>query len=194
MSALDAKKALILARESRFADAVGAAVFVKPRVSVWMVLLPILFVFFAYRMQQYKQGRRKFASDFMLTRRRALDAACRAVAAGSAVDVENLVRQAALPAELEPAYRDWVSVQAELYRELLIADGRQFEELARSISTSRGAFLLHLNRLSAAEKGFYDALQRSGKVPRTGDAADIIVTIETRSRQLRRELAEQVFP
>lgn len=194
MNALDAKKQLILEQELRFADAIARAVFEKPKVSYWMVLLPILFVFFVYRMQQYKQGRRKFKDDFMITRRRALEAAYQALVMNSAPDIESVIRQATLGQALQGPYRDWVSVQTGLYCDLLAAEGKNFDALVRTVYSNRGVFLLMLNRLSTVERAFYSALQGDEAMSRTAGAADIIATIETQSRQLRRQLAEQIFP
>jgi len=46
MKGLERKQELILEQERAFANALGAAVFDKPRISYWMVLLPILFLYF----------------------------------------------------------------------------------------------------------------------------------------------------
>ena len=71
MNAIDRRKELILDRELDFANAIGAAVFEKPRVSFWMIMIPLLFIYFIYRMQKYKDGRIKFDEEFMAARRRA---------------------------------------------------------------------------------------------------------------------------
>jgi len=47
---IDRKRELILGRELAFANAWSGAVR-EAKVSFWMVLLPILFVYFMYRMQ-----------------------------------------------------------------------------------------------------------------------------------------------
>jgi len=48
-----------------------------------------------------------------------------------------------------------------------------------------------LNRLSTVEKNFYAAL--TPHLEADESTAGIIATIESRSQQLRRELAEQIF-
>jgi hypothetical protein len=67
-------------------SAIGAAVFEKPKVSFWMVLIPLLFLYFIYRMQRYRNGRVKFDEEFMVTRRRVMD-----LAVESAVTVDKVV-------------------------------------------------------------------------------------------------------
>ena len=82
MKGLERKKELILQQELRFANAIGAAVFEKPKVSFWMILIPILFLYFIYRMQRFKSGRLKFDQEFMATRRKAMDLAVEAFETG----------------------------------------------------------------------------------------------------------------
>jgi len=43
MKALAEKKEIVLQRELTFANAIGAAVFEKPKVSFWMVFIPFFF-------------------------------------------------------------------------------------------------------------------------------------------------------
>ncbi len=185
------KKELILEREVVFVNQVGAAVFEKPRVNMWMILLPILFLHLIYRMQKYKNGRMRFNSEFMITRRRTIDIAVEAVEKHCEPDVDQVVRQSDLNGELAKSYSQWVRVLAEFYMDLLAAKGNSFESLVRSAYGNSSNCLLAFNRLSTAERQFYSALRP--RMADTGDAAAIIKTIQDRSHQLRRELAEEIF-
>jgi hypothetical protein len=191
MKALAQKKEIILQRELAFANAIGAALFEKPMVSFWMVLIPILFVYFIYRMQRFKSGRMKFDEEFMTTRRRAMDAALHAVETNGRPDMDEVARNSNLPATLQKPYVSWVNALAEYYMDLLSAGGDSFESLVRAAYRNRTNYLLILNRLNTVEKEFYKALE-----PHMGaaeGAADMIATIESQSQKLRRELAEQIF-
>ena len=192
MKGLDRKKTLILERERYFANAVGSAVFEKPKISMWVIMIPFLFLHFVYRMQKYKMGRLKFDEDFMLTRRRAMDVAVDAVETGARPRVEEAVRDFGVPAALELPYGVWMRALAEYYMDLLKADGAAFEDLVRAAFRSRGDFLLTLNRLNTVEKEFYDVLRP--QLAATEGAVDIIATIISNSQRLRRELAQQIFP
>jgi hypothetical protein len=155
------------------------------------VLIPILFVYFIYRMQRFKSGRMKFDEEFMTTRRRAMDAALDAVQTNSRPDMDEVAQSFSLPETLQKPYVSWVKALVEYYMDLLAADGDSFESLVRAAYRNRTNYLLILNRLNTVEKEFYTALR-----PHMGAAeaaADIIATIESQSQQLRRELAEQVF-
>jgi hypothetical protein len=191
MTALVHKKDLILQRELAFANAIGASVLDKPKVSFWMVLIPILFLYFIYRMQTFKSGRIKFDEDFMAPRRRAMDAALVAVEAKGPPDIDALARNSGLPEALHEPYAAWMDAQVGHYMELLTGDGDSFESLVRAAYRDRNSYLLALNRLTTVEKAYYKALKPH--LPASEDAADIIAAIETRSQQLRREWADQVF-
>jgi hypothetical protein len=191
MTALAQKKDLVLQRELAFANAVGSSVLEKPKVSFWMVLIPILFLYFIYRMQTYKSGRIKFDEEFMTNRRRAMDAAMVAVETKGRPDIDGLARSSSLPAALHGPYAAWMEALVGHYMELLAAEGHSFESLVRSAYHDRNGYLLALNRLTTVERAFYQALKPH--LDAAEGAADIIATIETRSQQLRRELAEQVF-
>jgi hypothetical protein len=191
MKALAQKKDLILQRELTFANAIGAAVFEKPRVSFWMVFIPILFLYFIYRMQRFKSGRMKFDEEFMSTRRRALDVALEAVDANGRPDMGEVARNSSLPEALQKPYVAWMKALVEYYMDLLAAEGDSFESLVRAAYRSRTDYLLTLNRLNTVEKEFYTALRLH--MGAAEGAADIIATIESQSQQLRRALAEQIF-
>lgn len=188
---LSDKKEIILQREMVFANAVGALVLDKPKVSIWMVFIPILFLHFIYRMQSYKNQRLKFGEEFMITRRRAMDIALHAAATGCEPDIGDVIRKSSLSEPLHKPYASWVNVLVDYYLDLLAAEGAGFESLVRAAYTSRGNFLLVLNRLNVAEKEFHKALKPH--LATTEDAADIISKIEFHSQELRRELADRTF-
>lgn len=191
MTELDKKKELILAHELEFANALGAAVFEKPKVSFWMILVPLLFLYFIHRMQTYKNGRIKFNEDFMDTRRRALECAVETLNASDLLEAKPVVCQAGLSDRLEKPYAAWLEVLVDHYRDLLAADGDDFDTLTRKAYHTRTNYLLTLNRLNTVEKEYYAALKP--QLDGTEGTADIIAIMEKESQRLRRDLAEQVF-
>jgi hypothetical protein len=192
MTDLNKKKELILERELAFANAISAAVFEKPKVSFWMVLIPFLFLYFLYGMQKYKSGRMKFDADFMVTRRRALDMAAEALDAQRQPDVIGTIRQYGLTDDLEKPYAAWIDVLIDHYSDLLTAEGDNYETLVRKAYHTRINYLESLNHLNLVEKEFYAAIKHN--LVATDSAVDIIATIESESHRLRQDLADQVFP
>jgi len=191
MKGLERKKDLILQRESMFANAIGAQVFEKPRVSFWMVLIPILFLYFIYRMQRFKSGRMKFDQEFMTTRRKAMDLAVEALETGVKPNIDRIARESGITDALEKHYASWLRTLVDYYDDLLAADGDSFEALVRSAYHNRTNYLLTLNRLNTVEKEFYTSLKP--RLAATEGASEVIAAIEEHSRRLRRGLAEQVF-
>jgi hypothetical protein len=191
MKGLERKQELILEQERAFANALGAAVFDKPRISYWMVLLPILFLYFVFRMQKFKTGRMQFDQDFMVTRRKAMAIAIEGAETGRRPDIDAIARESGLRDALEKPYAAWLQALVEHYTDLLSAAGDSIEALARSAYRTRTDYLLALNRLGTVEKEFYAALKNQMRA--TEGAADVITTLEEQSRQLRRELAERIF-
>ncbi|MFH0994923.1 MAG: NF038143 family protein [Pseudomonadota bacterium] len=185
------KKEIILRREMAFADAIGASVLDKPKVSYWMVFIPILFLYFIYRMQGYKSERLKFSEDFMITRRRAMDVALEAAATGGSPDIADVARNAGLSEPLLNPYVTWMKALVDYYLELLASEGGNFESIVRAAYSNRSNFLLTLNRLNTIEKAFYTALKPHMEA--TEGAADIITKIESQSQELRRKLADHIF-
>jgi hypothetical protein len=191
MKGLERKQALILERELAFANAVGAAVFEKPKVSFWMLMVPLLFLHFIYRMQKFKNGRMRFDQEFMITRRKAMDLAVEVLETGVKPNIDRIAGESGLTDALVTPYASWLKALVEYYTDLLAATGDSFESLVRSAYRNRTNYLLALNRLNAVEKEFYAALKP--QMAATEGAAAVIATIEEQSRRLRRELAESAF-
>ena len=191
MKGLERKKELILQRELAFANAVGAAVFEKPKVSFWMVMVPLLFLYFIYQMQKYKKGRMKFDQDFMATRRKAMDLAVETLETGIKPNIDRIAAESGITEALEKPYASWLRVLVDYYDDLLATNGDSFDALVRSAYRTRTNYLLTLNRLNTVEKEFYAALKP--QMAATEGAGLVITAIEEQTRRLRRNLAESVF-
>jgi hypothetical protein len=191
MKGLEQKKELILQRELLFANEIGSIVFEKPKVSFWMILIPILFLYFVYRMQKFKNGRLKFNEEFMVSRRRAMEIAFESVKTGSKPNIDQAVREIGLSDALEKPYASWLRVLVDYYTDILSAEGDSLESLTRSAYRGKTEYLLNLNRINSVEKEFYAALK-----PRMADAEgadEIIAIIQRESQRLRRDLADSMY-
>ncbi|MCJ7830466.1 MAG: NF038143 family protein, partial [Desulfobacterales bacterium] len=69
------KSLLVLQEERLFAAALAAQVIGKPQLSIWMILIPIIFVFFFFRFQKYVAGKKTFADNYLTSRQQALEEA-----------------------------------------------------------------------------------------------------------------------
>ena len=187
------KRDLILADEKQFAARVSVKVIDKPRLDVWMILIPVFFIFYFWQLKRYAKGRKTFAENFLITRERALDEALRSAESGKAPDIEALVQASDIPAKTRQGYRPWVTLLVEHYRDLLLAHGSSYPALVKSTYKTRTNYLLFLNRLNQVEQDFDSALKPHLETS-TEDVNGIIKLMEESVTSLRRQLAEAIFP
>ena len=193
MVSLNDKKELILARERKFAAQLGRLVLSKPKLHTWMILIPFLFVFFIQDLMKYKNGRRAFTDNYLLSHEKALKEAEDILAQGRKPDTEAIARQADLKGKAQEKYAEFLTLLVEHYISLLQARGDSYESLVRSAyGNSRTNFLLYTNLLSQAEKKLNQALTKQLSKDQEG-VNDTIQKMEVGSNQLRRDEAEQIF-
>lgn len=188
---LTEKKDIILKHELIFANEIGAAVFEKPKVSVWMIFIPILFLYFIFRMQKFRKDRRKFSTEFMAARREAMDLAFDVSAGKSSMGSDSVNRLEKLPEPLQEPYGSWMKTLSSLYLDLLSAEGNDFDSLVRRAYRNRTNYLDTLERVNRSEKEFYAALKPLMAEVEGTDT--IIATLESESRRLRRDTADRIF-
>ena len=189
----DEKKNLILDHEKAFAFNLADAVIQKPKMSVWMILIPIIFVFHIFRHKKYVEGRNEFAENYMITRKQALEEAREAFAADRRPDTSRLVKASGLQDEMLNPYAAWVTVLTWHYQNLFRSNGDSYGDLVRSAYGDRGRYLLFLEKLNGVEKAFNTALKPHLESP-ADDVNDIVSNIETTSEQFRQADAERIFP
>ncbi|WP_372682117.1 NF038143 family protein [Desulfosarcina sp.] len=190
---LSHKRDLILDDEKRFAAQVSAKVIDKPRLDVWMILIPVFFIFYFWQLKRYAKGRKTFAEKFLITRQRALDEALQSAENGQHPDIERLVQASDVPAETRHGYRPWVTLLVEHYRDLILAQGSSYPALVKSTYKTRTNYLLFLNRLNQVERDF-DAALKPHLEKTTENVNGIIKLMEESVTSLRRQLAESIFP
>jgi hypothetical protein len=193
METRETKRLLILDHETWFAQTLASRVLARPKLSVWMVLIPIIFVYYFYQFQKVMEGRKQFTDHYLKSRVRALDAAVEALETGERPDAEALASLSDVPEEVRPLQTEFLSILVEHYTGLLRAEGGDFVSLIRSAYRNRTNYLLLLNRLTRAEGKVNEALRP--RLEKTqADVENVIRTVEEGSESIRRELAETIFP
>lgn len=192
MPDLEQKKGWILAQERRLATFVARHVIEKPELSIWMILIPIIFVHFFFRLNKVANGRKEFVRNFMITRQRALEAALEGLKTGQSPDPNQLCRISSSPEATYQEYTAWLKVLVQHYEKLLQAEGNSVDGLIRSVYQTRSSYLLFLHQLHRAEKQFNAALTPHLDASLT-DVTTIIDTMERQSQVYRREEAEGIF-
>ena len=186
------KKKMILVHEEQFAGKLALQVIEKPKLSVWMILIPIIFVYYFYRLQRFSTGRKTFAEHYMISINRAINEAEAVIEEGKTPDPAALAGLSDVPESIRDRQTKVYHVLLEHYIDLLKADGDDYESLIRTAYGSLTNCLLYCNRINQVEKERNKAL-----IPimsQTTEGVDeIIENIERYSETFRREMAERIF-
>jgi len=189
---LDQNRDLILGEERRLAGHIAREVVDRPVLTVWMILIPVFFVFYFFQLKRYKSGLRNFSSNFLRTRRLVLDAVHAAERGRGSIDTGELVAVSDSPAEVKEEYREWVLALAEHYQALIRAEGVDYEELVVGAYRKKTNYRLALTKLTRTEDVFNRALCTHIE----GDAQSIASVVEAMQKSIgeaRRARAAEIF-
>ena len=190
---MEDKKKQIFDYEESVAGQLARRVIEKPVPSVWMILIPIFFVFYAWKIKQYSSGLKNFTENYLISRRRALDTAFEAEQCGVPPEIDKLVEKADdIPADARPFYRDWMSLLVDHYLALLTAPGNNPQDLKRSHYRNKSSYLLFCNQLNKVENAFNMSVLPGLE----GDQQDlhyILDRIDKAITDLRRKEVEELF-
>ncbi|MBM9531962.1 NF038143 family protein [Desulfoprunum benzoelyticum] len=188
------KKQYILEHESALAHQLAGLILDKPKPPIWMIFVPVFFVFFVQKMNQYKNGLKDFVENYLISRRRALEAALEAEETGISTDMKALAESMEnVPVQARPLYAEWMEVLIDHYRQLLSSQGNSHAALVRSGYRNKTNFLLFCNSLNKAEKAYSMALlpELDGD---NKDIAHVIEKIDVCVTDIRRRDADKIFP
>jgi hypothetical protein len=153
---LDRKCEWILNRELACAHEVALRLVDKPELSVWMILIPIIFLHFMYRAQKFKAGLGSITRELFASREFALTLARESLEAGAeAPDPAERFPDGAgtlMGAPLREAEIQLSRLLVGHYRRLLEAHGESYEALVRNAYGNDGRYREEfLRRLVEAE-------------------------------------------
>ena len=188
---LDKKYEQLYAHAEAFSYRLAKEVVKKPEISVWMILLPVLFVHHFYRINEYKEGVRSFAKHFLSTQQKALHKAYDQALAGSRLDYgldayfpeQNLSVQ---DRNLAKKQLEVLKVLEDHYLALMQASGQKLEELVQdAYQASPEQYRGFLNRLQEAEKGLNEYLLQ--EVHTSEESGLVLRQVEKHCSRLREE-------
>lgn len=183
---------LIYEHERVFANRLSGAVIKLPQVGIWMILIPIIFVFHFFQLQRASNGRKDFVQNYLITRSKTLDETCAALEESRTPDIATLAQSDDVPDAIRHHYEAWLKILAEYYATLLRAKGGSFEDLVRNGYRNKKTYRETLRRLNDAEMRFNGAIKPL--LPDNVDGANgIIDAMERSSVLLRKEQAEEIF-
>lgn len=187
------KKGLILGFEERLAFELSKEVMEAPKLSFWVIFIPIFLIYHIFQHKKVVEGRRAFARNYLVTRKQALEESGEIVKRSRRPRVPELVRDSGLPAEARGPYGELLTLLVEHYVDLLRAEGSDFESLVRSAYRTRTNYLLFVSRLTRCEQTLNRAL-----VPRlvnqVSGAGDVVRRMDAALEKLQRERIFRIFP
>lgn len=194
---LKEKYDVIYSYEEQFAYRLGKNIINKPEISVWMILLPVLFVHHMYKVNQYKAGIKSFAQGILDPKEKALSKAYNDVSAGKkrVYEVKDYFPDIDLSAEKQTKLAEKqvtvIKVMEKHYFNLLKNSGRNFEELFRKTYPTQGDYRLYLKRMEKSEDDLYDYLNR--KVHKDDASRKVIKDIREFSQKMHEDELRHFF-
>ncbi|MDM8516943.1 NF038143 family protein [Desulfobacterales bacterium HSG16] len=191
-SRLEKNRGIVFEYEENFAFRLASKVVDRPELSIWMILMPIIFVFYFQKLKQFTDGRKQFVEKFLEERNMALDVSIRAIESGHEPDIPSLVEKTGLPVDAASPFGRWLEILVEHYTDLLKAEGENFSDLVRHAYRTRSNYLIFLNRLNQSEKDLNAALTpHLEKI--AANIFEAVSAIEKESEIMRRESAQIIF-
>ncbi|MFQ6121573.1 MAG: NF038143 family protein [Dehalococcoidales bacterium] len=197
---VDTKYNIVLAEERRLAKAVAKRVVKMPDVTVWVFMIPFVFLFNFLR---YKRASEAFVLNFLFTKKLALEAAVDIVKEGlprqDAIARINDKTSGILASDTRGIYSEKIRVKQmyeinlllDHYLKLLEAEGKSYRSLVKNAYQTRDNYQAFLQQLTVAEKAVNRvALQTVG---RTETARELISGMEEATERIRTGEAEIIF-
>lgn len=126
---LERKKNLIAEYEKSLAEVLSEKLLERPKISVWMILIPLIFVFHCQRHKRFVESKRAFVREWLRNKEHALSGAVEELSGG-----ERSVRQwqkavSQLSGSAVEAYVRMQNFLCDHYKKVLSGNGKTFGEL-----------------------------------------------------------------
>lgn len=188
---------LIWNHENQFAYTVARQVLQKPKISVWIILIPVLFLYYAHKIQQYKAAMHDFSKGLMRSKILALDSAKEELDSGrkntdyeTAFESKDLERSPNVMQVREKQIAEVMLLKSH-YKQLLGQQGSSYPSLIRKIYKTGADYRIFLNQLARAEEEVNDAVLRAyhpGK-----EAREVTKKMQKATLALRAEEITTIF-
>lgn len=188
-----ANKEFVLDYEKQFAANLAVEILEKPKVKIWMILIPLLLIVHFTNLSKNKRQRKEFIDNYLISRRKALNEAEEAMDENRKPDTDNLALQAGLKEKHTRDYSRFLSVLVEHYTKLLNGAGETYGDLIKSVyGNNRSDYLLFLDLLEKNESTLNKSLKSQLRKKQDG-IGETIRQIEKKSYKLRRLELEEIY-
>lgn len=181
---LEEKQQIILDYEHVFVERLAIKIYKKPQLSIWMILIPIIFIYFFQQLAKYKNEKRFFVKNYLLSPNRALNEAYEAIKQKREFDIEPLVQIADLKSYSIDPYRDLMSILAHHYTNLLNAKGNLYGDLILSAYPEKHLYLQMMDSIADGWKTLNQTIVKE-LAETTPGAAETVKEIEIFSMEIR---------
>lgn len=191
MTNIEEKAKLVLDHEEWFADSLAVKVVERPVLSVWMILIPIVFLYYFYRFRKFADGRKEFVKNYMISRRQVMARALALTEGDARVGVADIPGTIGLVGETKKLYGELLEALFDHYVRLLKSSGGSYNELVRAAYGASGEYAVFLNNLTRVE----GRLNRSFQTPDAAedDFSAVIGSIDEYSETIRRDSVEKIY-
>lgn len=178
--------------EEQFAYRLGREVLHKPETSVWMIIIPILFVHHMYRVNKYKTGVRSFANGIMAPRKKALDKAFEEVSeqeTNSILPAEAYFPELETLSDYDPILLDKqvqvINIFKKHYRNLLPVYGDTYAEILHKAYPKARNYREFIHEVNQGEYELNQYL--ADHIHDSKESRDVVQRMQERCVQLREE-------
>lgn len=191
MENLDKNYQIILKHEELFVNKIALHVIEKPKLIFWMILIPVIFVYYFFELQKFSRGKKGFVENYMISLKRALDEAKTSITNGTDVDTGKFRDVKDLTQNGQQEYKNLLKTLSDYYFILLKGEGDDFPSLVRSCFQGKKRYLGLLTQLNSSWKKLNRALVRDSAGMNGHDS--LINKIEIFSKQYRNTEADEIF-
>jgi hypothetical protein len=195
MPTVDEKYEIIRQHDERFAFELAKQIMDKPKASVWIIFLPLLFVFHVQRLQKYKESIQGFVKHYLHTKMLALDAALKENRGEETMEEDREAESGVQAHDKSQAIREKQYRELDLLKEhylrLLENPGKSYPELLRNAYGTSGEYRLFLNRLIKSEEEVNRAVLDVNQPD--GEAQDVVERMQRHSEELREMEIAKIF-
>ena len=177
---------LILKYEEKTARYISGRIIEKPEISFWMFLIPIVFIPFMQRYQQYKAAVESFSLGYLFTKKLALDVAFKIFEENASKEqamdlaIQNVKKDSKAKSHINKIYErqlNEISLLADHYLRLLNSTGTDYFSLVKNSYINKDEYLAFLENLFEAEKSVNQAAIHAVKLEKN-DTSQIIKRME----------------
>ena len=191
-TSIETNRELIVGHERKLANLIAREVIDKPTLSLWMIVIPIVFVYYFYGLNRYKSGKRGFVKHFLFSKGLILDQAVEFLENGTKPNFDELASREHVPDNALEAHKNWTKSLYDHYLAMLESEGDSYADLVKARYKNKGTYLLIVNQITNTEKQLYKALRKN--LEKTDSSSrDVISKMAKSLEHLRRDEVNFMF-